>query len=108
MANTPEKSAGPERFEELLKELEGIVKELETGRLTLEESLERYQRGVQGLKRCYEILDSAEKRIEVLTRDDQGNIVFTSLDPSTASPEGTGRKGRGAERKPPSGKGDDV
>jgi exodeoxyribonuclease VII small subunit len=87
----------PARFEDLLHELEAIVKDLETGRLTLEESLERYQRGVTRLKRCYELLDAAEKKIEVLSRDDDGNIVFAPLD--VASPEGArGRTGGGASR----------
>ncbi|MBI1848855.1 MAG: exodeoxyribonuclease VII small subunit [Planctomycetes bacterium] len=71
----------PERFEDLLKELETIVRELETGRLTLEESLERYHRGVGRLKRCYELLDAAERKIEILTRDESGNIVFSPLAP---------------------------
>jgi exodeoxyribonuclease VII small subunit len=77
---TPDPESG--RFEDLLEELEKIVRELETGRLTLEESLERYHRGVGRLKRCYELLDAAERKIEILTRDESGNIVFTALQPA--------------------------
>lgn len=50
-------------FEELLKELEEIVKELESGNLTLEESIEKYQRGVELSNMCKEKLLSAKEII---------------------------------------------
>ena len=50
-------------FEELLKELEEIVKELESGKLTLEESIEKYQRGVELSNICKEKLLSAKEII---------------------------------------------
>ena len=40
------------KFEEALKELEGIIEELEGGELTLDESLGRYERGVKALTAC--------------------------------------------------------
>lgn len=48
-------------FEELLKELDEIVKELESGTLTLEESILKYQRGMELSKLCKEKLLSAKE-----------------------------------------------
>ena len=48
-------------FEELLKELEEIVKALESGNLTLEESIEKYQRGMELSALCKEKLLSAKE-----------------------------------------------
>lgn len=57
-------------FEELLAEIEQIVQELESGSLSLEESLERYEKATQALQKCRSILDSAEKRIEILLKEE--------------------------------------
>lgn len=48
-------------FEELLKELDEIVKELESGKLTLEESIKKYQRGIELSNLCKEKLMSAKE-----------------------------------------------
>ena len=50
-------------FEELLKELEEIVKELESGTLTLDESIKKYQRGMELSNLCKEKLLSAKELI---------------------------------------------
>ncbi|HHU21618.1 MAG TPA: exodeoxyribonuclease VII small subunit [Acholeplasma sp.] len=49
------------KFEELLKELEQIVLELEKGDLSLEESLKKYQRGIELSKLCKEKLEEAKE-----------------------------------------------
>jgi len=54
-------------LEASLAELEGIVRGLEEGDLTLEESLKAFERGVSLVKRCNALLDGAEQRIEILT-----------------------------------------
>jgi exodeoxyribonuclease VII small subunit len=64
-----------ERFEDYLAEVEGIVSELEEGNIDIEKSLEKYEAGIKSLKKCYEILSAMEKKIEVLTRDENGNLV---------------------------------
>ena len=53
-------------FEAALSELEGIVKKLEEGDLTLENSLALYERGVELSRFCHARLEDAEKRIEIL------------------------------------------
>ncbi len=78
----------PKDFETSLKKLEQIVKELEDGDLTLEQSLERYEKGIGLARFCSAKLDEAEKRIEMLQKDEQGeprldangNIIQTPLD----------------------------
>ena len=53
-------------FEEQLGDLEGLTKRLESGELTLEQSLEAYEKGVAISRKLLSALDAAEKRIEVL------------------------------------------
>ena len=54
-------------FESAIGELESIVKTLEEGDLTLERSLELFERGVELSRFCHARLEEAERRIEVLT-----------------------------------------
>ncbi len=54
-------------FESALTELEAIVKNLEDGNLTLEKSLELFERGVELSRYCHARLEAAERRLEVLT-----------------------------------------
>jgi exodeoxyribonuclease VII small subunit len=53
-------------FESALAELESVVKMLEDGTLTLEKSLELFERGVQLSRYCHSRLEEAEQRIEIL------------------------------------------
>jgi exodeoxyribonuclease VII small subunit len=68
-------------FEQALLELERIVRELEDGDTTLELALERYEHGVNLLRRCYEQLRNVEQRIVELTgKDEAGNPVLRSFE----------------------------
>jgi exodeoxyribonuclease VII small subunit len=58
-------------FEESLLELERMVRELEDGRLGLEDALTRYEQGVGLIKACYQQLRQAEQRILMLTGVDE-------------------------------------
>jgi exodeoxyribonuclease VII small subunit len=60
------------KFEDCLTRLEQIVGALETGNLTLDESLKTFEEGVALMRHCARYLDEAERRIEVLTRDESG------------------------------------
>ena len=51
------------KFEELLKELEIIVKELESGSLTLDESIKKYQKGIELSNECKKMLEEAKTLI---------------------------------------------
>lgn len=71
----------PASFEVALKELEGIVKQLETGEAKLEDALELFERGVKLTKYCSQKLDEAEKKIEMLVRDSQGQYKAVPFEP---------------------------
>ena len=60
-------------FESSLKELEKIVGRLEDGELSLEESLKLFEDGVRLSRECQERLNQAERRIEILLKDEDGN-----------------------------------
>lgn len=56
-------------FEKTLAELEALVEKMETGSLTLEESLTAFERGVQLTRACQTALKEAELRVKVLTEE---------------------------------------
>jgi len=62
------------RFEESMKRLEEIVRELETANLSLEESMSKFEEGVKLGKICRELLEKAEARIKVLVEDEAGTL----------------------------------
>jgi exodeoxyribonuclease VII small subunit len=67
-------------FEESLGELEEIVAKLESGKLGLSDALAAYETGVQRLKGCYQILQHAERRIELVqSLDANGRAKTTPL-----------------------------
>lgn len=62
-------------YEEAISRLEGIVRNLESGQLSLEEALGLFQEGVGLTKLCERMLDDTEAKIEVLTRKDGVLVV---------------------------------
>ena len=65
-------------FEASLEALEQIVQQLESGDLPLEKSLELFEQGIRLSRECQERLSQAERRIEVLLRDNQGRPVVAA------------------------------
>ncbi|MGE5179944.1 MAG: exodeoxyribonuclease VII small subunit [Bacteroidota bacterium] len=65
-------AGGEPSFENMMERLEKLVGTLETGNLTLEESIHSFEEGMALVKRCNEVLDQAEQRIQKLTRDAAG------------------------------------
>ena len=75
-------------FEASLEALERIVQQLEDGDLPLEKSLELFEQGIRLSRECQERLTQAERRIEVLLRDNQGRPVATPFkEPLNDSPD---------------------
>ena len=56
-------------FEEALAQLEGLVERMETGSLSLEESLRAFERGVHLARHCQTVLEKAELRVKALLQD---------------------------------------
>lgn len=55
-----------DNFEEAMKKLEEIATELESGKLNLDESVDKFEEGINLSKKCNDILEKAEKRISIL------------------------------------------
>ncbi len=58
-------------FEEAMLALQQLVDRMETGKLSLEESLNDYERGVLLTRRCQQLLDEAEQRVRILMENKQ-------------------------------------
>ena len=61
-------------FEKDLKRLEDIVAKMEEGDIPLDESMKLFEEGVKLSRLCSERLDKAEKKVEIITADKNGNI----------------------------------
>ena len=61
-------------FEEKLQELEKISVTLERGNISLEEAINTFEKGMKLSKECSEKLDEAEKKINILIEDSNGNF----------------------------------
>jgi exodeoxyribonuclease VII small subunit len=66
-------------FEKSIKDLEKIVKTLESGDLPLEKALEKFEAGIKLSRFCSETLDEAEKRVTLLMADEAGQPVENRL-----------------------------
>ena len=67
-------------FETSLSSLEKIVRKLEEGELSLEESLKLFEDGVRLARECQQRLEQAERRIEILLRDENGNPILQAIE----------------------------
>ena len=56
-------------FESALKELETLVSKMESGELSLDESLKAFERGIELTRKCQSSLEAAELRVQTLTKD---------------------------------------
>ncbi|MXZ48741.1 MAG: exodeoxyribonuclease VII small subunit [Candidatus Dadabacteria bacterium] len=61
-------------FENLLDEIKEIVDTLETGKLPLDESIEKFERGASLIKECYLILESVKKKISLIVEKNDGTF----------------------------------
>ena len=59
-----------ENFEKAMQDLETIAQELESGKLNLDEAVEKFEKGIQISKKCSDMLEKAEKKISILINDD--------------------------------------
>jgi exodeoxyribonuclease VII small subunit len=66
-------------FEEALKSLEVLVKELESGTMSLEESVSKYNEGIRLAKYCHDLLKNAESVVVKMIKDEE-LVDFPKLD----------------------------
>jgi exodeoxyribonuclease VII small subunit len=62
-------------FERLMEQLQAAVKKLESGELSLEDSLKQFEEGIKLARLCQSQLGAAEQRVEILTRSSTSNEV---------------------------------
>jgi exodeoxyribonuclease VII small subunit len=69
----PKKSATEEsgldpnlRYEEAVAELEGLIAKMESGKLSLEDTLSAYKRGANLLKHCQQVLEQVEQQVKIV------------------------------------------
>jgi len=62
------------KFEKDLEKLEEIVAALEEGELSLDDAMKRFEEGIKLAKRCEKALSEAEKKIEILTKNADGEL----------------------------------
>ncbi|HKF29864.1 MAG TPA: exodeoxyribonuclease VII small subunit [Candidatus Binataceae bacterium] len=73
-------AAKEKKFEEEIKDLETLVNQIDSGELTLEESISAFERGVALVKSLNRKLDEVERKVELLTRNAEGGLQSSSLD----------------------------
>ena len=67
------------KFESAVKRLEEIVNKLEGGDLSLDDSIKLFEEGVRLYQVCIKRLDEAEKKVEILLKDKDGNKMLKSF-----------------------------
>ena len=76
------------KFEAALEDLELVVEQLETGELSLEDSLEAFEKGVGLVKYCTQKLDEVEKKVELLVKDKEGKLQLKAFEELSGEDDG--------------------
>jgi exodeoxyribonuclease VII small subunit len=74
-------------FEQAMKRLEEISQALESGDIPLEDSIKLYEEGIKLIDFCQGKLDEAQKKVQKLGRNGEGELETTSLNDSSISEE---------------------
>lgn len=69
----------PVQFEKKLEELEDLVEALESGGLSLEESLKAFEQGIKITRECQEALTEAEQKVNLLTQSETGDQITSDF-----------------------------
>ncbi len=72
-------------FEDALARLEGIVEKLEKGELALEKALKLFEEGIKISRFCNTKLDEAERKVEILLKDEKGDVTEETFQPEGES-----------------------
>ena len=78
MAEKKQKDTNELSFEETITQLTQIVSQIEQGQIPLQESIEKYERGMTLIKHCRGILTQAEKKIEEISAPNQNSAKNSS------------------------------
>ncbi len=61
-------------YEDAMNDLEKVVKDLESGELSLDESIKKFEKGMELSKHCSSLLEDAEKKITMLIEKENGEM----------------------------------
>lgn len=75
------------KFEAALEELEQVVEQLESGDLSLEDSLAAFEKGVGLVKLCNQKLTEVEKKVELLVKDKEGKLQLKPFESAAEEDE---------------------
>jgi exodeoxyribonuclease VII small subunit len=67
-------------FEQAMLRLEEITKQLERGDVPLEQSLAYFEEGTNLVKMCRQLLDSAEQKVKILTKTQDGELELSDFE----------------------------
>lgn len=67
------------KFEETLEKLESIVDDLEGSNISLDKAIKKYQEGMSLSKQCLDLLNKAEKKVQVCLKDKDGKIKLKNF-----------------------------
>jgi exodeoxyribonuclease VII small subunit len=76
-------------FESAMKRLGAIVQELESGDLTLDEALKKFQEGIKLSRFCSQRLDETEKKVSILLKDEEGKVREAPFSPESTGDDNT-------------------
>ena len=79
------------KFEEALKDLEEVVDRLEQGNLSLKDTLSEYENGIKPYKQCTALLEDAEKKIQILMKDENGELCAKDFELQPTHAEGVAK-----------------
>lgn len=74
------KTKKPMNFETALGELETLVAAMESGDMTLEESLQAFETGVRLTRECQQTLQQAEQKVQLLLAEDGSTTAFPGIE----------------------------
>jgi exodeoxyribonuclease VII small subunit len=92
---------GAAKFEDQLENLEAIVTRIDSGELSLEESIEAFERGVGLVRALNHKLDEVERRVEVLMRGAGGDLRSTPYAGETGAADNGGITKKGDDEEVP-------
>ena len=75
------KSRKSTNFEAAIEELESLVEEMEQGDISLEDSLKKFERGIELTRTCQKALQEAEQKVQILVEKKQGDEIADVDDP---------------------------
>jgi len=93
------------KFEEALKTLEKIVRDLEDGDLPLDEACEKYEEGIRLAKACSKKLEVAKKKVEILLKNEDGSVELKEFNERDAREEEKPQESKKKKAKPEPGEG---